>query len=359
MRLTGRQAAALAPDRLTPQRSLPERSSQIHESPDEMPSVRSVLRTVLTQVDGVRAVRDAAPLDGIPFEGEPPRAVDAEVVEDATLRSIPVRGGPVPGFAAFLDGRQESRLVAWVGPVVPLVIGTVSAGIQRRDDRRLRSWGRTLVERRIYAPLALLDADGLRRSCHPLTVSDTLTGDDDPSSGLHPQLLQERARQAVARDRERCEQRVAAEWCAAERAPLFIDGGIAGSESLSRNPAAIGVVKSHRTIYGGTEGMSLALSLAEAERTSVMRIAPRGRTPVHSWYLRTRDPAGRDAFWGLVRVEVAEGRDVSERAELVSRWILAEGAPLAAPDPRWDRMTYGVRAVEQALGAVATPGWRS
>ena len=41
-------------------------------------------------------------------------------------------------------------------------------------------------------------------------------------------------------------------------------GGIAGSESVSRNPAAIGVVKSHRTIYGGTEGMSLALSLAAA-----------------------------------------------------------------------------------------------
>jgi hypothetical protein len=163
----------------------------------------------------------------------------------------------------------------------------------------------------------------------------------------------------VARDRERCEQRVAEAWCAAREEPLFIDGGIAGSESLSRSAAAIGVVKSHRTIYGGALGMAVALSLAEGERTSVMRIAPRGRTPVHSWYLRLRDPAGRDAFWGLVRVEVADSGHPAGRAELVSRWMLAEGNPLAAPDPRWDRMAYGIRAVEQALGAVSQPAWRA
>ena len=318
-----------------------------------------MLRTVLAQMDEARPVRDAAPLDGIPFEGEPPRAVDAEVVENATVRSIPVRGAPVCGFAAFLDGRQESRLIAWVGPGVPLVVGTVSAGIQRRDGRRLRSWGRTLVERRIYGPLALVDAGRLRAACHPIPVADTLTGDDVAAQGLHPILLQERARQAVARHREVCEQRVAAQWCETQDAPLFIDGGIAASEALARSPVAIGVVKSHRTIYGGAEGMEAALSLGPAERTPVVRIAPRGRTPVFSWYLRLRDPAGRDAFWGLVRIEVAQDPAPGGRAELVSRWVLAEGAPIAAPDARWDRMAYGVRAVEQALGAVAQPAWRS
>jgi hypothetical protein len=317
-----------------------------------------VLRTVLTQVDGVRAVLDASPLDGTPLDAEPPRAVDAEVVENATNRSILIDGGAVAGFGAFLDGRQDSRLVAWIGALIPLVIGTVSAGIQQRDGRRLRSWGKTVVERRLYAPLSQVDVERLRGACHPIPLVDTLTRDDDPTSALHPTLLQERARQAVLRDREDAEQRVGAVWCASGDAPLFVDGGIAGSEFMAQSPLAIGVVKTHRTIYGGAEGMAAALGLGPGERTRVMRIAPRGRRAVFSWYLRLRDPVGHDALWGLVRIEVAETEDPTPRADLVSRWVLAERAPLAAPDARWDRMAYGIRSVEQALGAVARPAWR-
>ena len=318
-----------------------------------------MLRTVLTQVDGVRAVLDASPLDGTPLDAEPPRAVDAQVVENATNRSIPISGGPLTGFGAFLDGRQDSRVIGWIGTLTPLVLGTVSAGIQQREARRLRSWGNTIVERRLYAPLALVDADGLRAACHPMPLADTLTRDDDPGSALHPTLLQERARQAVLRDRENAEQRVGAVWCATASEPLFVDGGIAASESMAQSPLAIGVVKSHRTLYGDAAGMAAALGLQPGERTPVVRIAPRGRRPVHSWYLRLRDAAGHDALWGLVRIEVAETSDPAPRANLVSRWVLAERVPLAAPDARWDRMTYGVRAVEQALGAVARPAWRT
>ena len=313
---------------------------------------------MLTQVDGARAVQDAAPLDGTPLDAEPPRAVDADVVENATKDSIPIDGGAIAGFGAFLDGRQDSRIVAWIGALVPLVIGTVSAGIQQRHGRRLRSWGKTIVERRLYAPLAQIDAARLRNACFPMQVVDTLTRDDDPTTALHPLLLQDRARQAVLRDREEAEHRVGAAWCAGAESPLLVDGGIAGSDIMAKSPLAIGVVKTHRTIYCHATGMAAALSLGAAERTPVMRIAPRGRRPVHSWYLRLRDSGGHDALWGLVRIEVAETDDPRARADLVSRWVLAERAPLAAPDARWDRMTYGVRAVEQALGAVARPGWR-
>ena len=313
-----------------------------------------MLRTVLTQLNGARAVVESSPLERTPLDIEPPCAVDAEVVENATNRSIPV-AEPITGFGAFLDGRQDSRVVAWVDAQIPLVVGTVSAGIQKREGRRLRSWGETIVERRMYAPLALIDANVLRAACHPLSVTGTLTGDDDPSAPLHPALLQERARQAVLRDRERAEQRIGEAWCVAGGEPLFVDGGIAGSELLSESPLAIGVVKSHRTLYCDTAGISAVLDLRQGERTRVVRIAPRGRRAVHSWYLRLRESAGHDGLWGLVRIEVAESADPAARADLVSRWVLAERVPLAAPDARWDRMAYGVRAVEQALGSVASP----
>ena len=41
-----------------------------------------------------------------------------------------------------------------------------------------------------------------------------------------------------------------------------------------------------------------------------------------------------------------------ERADLVSRWVMAEATPLALPDPRWDTLVYGVRDCEEYLRAV-------
>jgi hypothetical protein len=77
---------------------------------------------------------------------------------------------------------------------------------------------------------------------------------------------------------------------------------------------------------------------------------------VLSWYLRLRDAEGRDALWGLVRVEmsVRPRESVSARADELSRWLLAESMPLAAPDPRWDRMAYGIRSAEEFLRATTS-----
>ena len=100
----------------------------------------------------------------------------------------------------------------------------------------------------------------------------------------------------------------------------------------------------------------LILGLAAGERSSVFAVAsPNGwRATVASWYLRLRESP--DPLWGLVRVEMsmpASGhrRALGERAEQVSRWVLAETSPLALPDGRWDTMAYGVRDCEQYLKA--------
>jgi hypothetical protein len=76
------------------------------------------------------------------------------------------------------------------------------------------------------------------------------------------------------------------------------------------------------------------------------------RSSVLSWYLRLRDPTGHDALWALVRIEVEDNARAIEHADQISRWVLAEGAPTAMPDPRWDRMSYGVRNCEEFLRAI-------
>jgi len=141
-------------------------------------------------------------------------------------------------------------------------------------------------------------------------------------------------------------------WCAEGVGPLFVDGGIASAGTAAHSALAIGVVKSHRTLYVDGDALPVVLGLAAGERTTAFTVTSPRRAPVASWYLRLRDPASRDALWGLVRVEVAIEGATTARADLVSRWLLAERSPVSLPDPRWGAMAYGVRLTEEYLRAV-------
>jgi hypothetical protein len=68
-----------------------------------------------------------------------------------------------------------------------------------------------------------------------------------------------------------------------------------------------------------------------------------------SWYLRMWPPQrGADALGSLMRVEAPRDTE-PETVDEISRWILAERAPLAKPDPRWPAMIYPIHYVEKIL----------
>jgi len=154
-------------------------------------------------------------------------------------------------------------------------------------------------------------------------------------------------------DRESIELQLAEEWCAREKTALYIDGSITGNRSVSASSCAIGVVKTHRRLYAEGDAFRTLVGLRPGERTSIFRVSPRSRFPVASWYVRIRPSSGRDALFGLVRVEAALSDELSNRANEISRWIIAEGAPLALPDGRWDKMAYGIRDTEEFLRAIS------
>lgn len=186
----------------------------------------------------------------------------------------------------------------------------------------------------------------------PVDSSAHDSGESPPSR--HPLNTLERTVHLVERHREELEQRLAERWCDSELHPLFVDGGISGSERVARSERVVGVVKSHRTLYAVDDAVEIVFRLGPGERTSAFLIEPKRRTAVVSWYLRLRDPAGRDPTFGLVRIEIARASDddIAPRADEVSRWVLAEGAPLALPDARWDRMAYGIRDSEEYLKSI-------
>jgi hypothetical protein len=285
--------------------------------------------------------------------------VSPEGVEGGGLEPRAV-GAPTPGFAAFLDGIQRSVVIGHAEGV-PLVAATVAAVIRRRIGRRLTTDGRgPAILHRVYVPRRLVPAalwDAAEREGYaPCDTGVDGAGGGGIEGGSHPIAVQERAYHMVQQDRERLEQRLGEDWCAAESAPLYIDGGISKSERVATAACAVGVVKSHRTLYVDAASLGTLARLAAGERTTAFRVTSQRRTPVVSWYVRLRESAGRGPLWGLVRIEVADAaRDASAiaaRADEVSRWVLAERSPLALPDSRWDRMAYGIRDCETFLRAV-------
>ena len=297
--------------------------------------------------DGEQALERLTP------DTRPPRLVGADVIEAGPMRARRVFGDPIVAFAAFLDGTQTSRVLAYVDGV-PIVLGTVAAAVRVRRNRRLTTWHRPVVQRKLYGALAAL-LPAHRRALESLGVPlvDTMTS----AGATHPFVLRDDAVHRIQDDREAAERELAERWCHLEHEPLFIDGSISGSDRVAAAECTVGVVKSHRTLYAEGAALHTIFALRRGERSSVFKVTSPKRMPVASWYLRLRDPVGHDPMWGLVRVEIAsppriDVAAIGEKADTVSRWILAEAAPLAMPDSRWDKMVYGIRDCEEFLRAV-------
>lgn len=317
-------------------------------------NLRSLQRRLSTLFPEARTAAGESTLELASVTNDAPRLISATVLEGSALIAHRITEPPMPGFRAFLDGTQRSAVVNYLGSIA-VVLGHVSAVVRERRDRRMHTWREPLVETRIYAPRALLPAvtwNTLGAEYSELLIDTT---DGDTAVLAHPFALRDAAFHRVQAHREQLEQRLAEHWCDEERDALFIDGGLSGSATVAVSGSTVGVVKSHRTLYAEGDALTTVLGLGDGERSSVFRITSPRRTTVASWYLRLRDPTAHDPMWGLVRAEVAMPArldDIGQRADDVSRWILAEVSPLALPDARWDKMVYGIRDCEEFLRAI-------
>lgn len=315
-------------------------------------SMSAVQRRLARLLPDLSIVASAQPLETIAAV-DPPRTVDAEIIEDGPFVARDLGCEPRVAFAAFLDGTQRTRTIAYAG-TIPIVLGEVAAIVRARVERRLVAWGELRRHDALYAPLVVLPSmvtDGLGET---MTLEDTSPrrGSDEPVPS-HPMAWMERAHQFVQHSRERIERLCAEDWIRQRSEPLLIDGGISGSEALARSPSAIGVVKTHRTLYVSGAALQTVFTLPVGQRSPVFRIRSSSRPAVLSWYLRLRDASGRDPVWGLVRLEVADREGgITRGADEVSGWLLSERTPIGLPGHRWDRMVYGVYGVEEYLRAL-------
>jgi hypothetical protein len=275
----------------------------------------------------------------------------------------------------FLDGVQSSRELGRV-EMAPVIVATVAAAIVNRCDRRFsrmpiespptvvqavilpRSAGDARVEAfwelLLKAGFSELGPDEIPSSPHLVLDSAEYMAEADPSDYVG---MRERARVRVRALRERLEGGMMRRWELDDRTLEDSDAWIAVDGQLKdireSNRRAIGLIKSvARPEFVGKD-VGMLLDLEPGMRTTSfvpdwqLRRDPSERRT--SWYLRMWPPQrGADALGSLMRVEAP--RDMEpDIVDEISRWILAERAPLAKPDPRWPAMVYPIHYIEKIL----------
>jgi hypothetical protein len=323
-------------------------------------SAHEARRFILDRLPG------SSPVEGLSAEAdrygraeEPAVLIAPTVIEDGPFRAIRVVDADTPkgvsGFTGFLDGTQKIEVLAHDNGI-PILWATVSAAVRSRVDRRMIAWParKPIVRCGYYVPLRYVKNLHEEIRKHPTTVDTAGASTPDKVPSRHPAALREAAIKKIQFSREKAELELVEAWCASEPGVLYVDGSLTGSQIASTSTRAIGVVKSHNRIYAEGEALDVLIGLEAGERTSVVRPpVETNRFPVASWYVRIRAGAGHDALFGLVRVEASLSPDIAARADEISRWIIAEGSPLALPDGRWDKMAYGIRDTEEFLRAIS------
>ena len=322
-------------------------------------SARSALRATL----GDR-VRTAGPdrTEALAQDGTPLLEHASVRLVGGALRVFDVPAPPRAMFEGFLDGIQRSSTVAYLDGV-PLLHGTAAAAIRERDVHgRMSTWATPSVDHAVYASRALLGDTTWSLLEQVLDAREQSVRDSDsglPVPSRHPSSLLRQSLDALSRVRNDLERAMGDRWCDAhDGRPLYVDGSVRTSHAMLHSHGAVGVVKSHATLYVPDDALPLVSALEAGQRTSVIvALDTSDRPRFFTWYLRLRSAAGRDPFFGLIRAETGVRDDdaatVEARADTVSAWLLAERSPLAKPDARWDVMPYAIRDCEVYLRAVA------
>jgi hypothetical protein len=269
----------------------------------------------------------------------------AQVTEGRALRTIPI-GAPEdwPESVAYLDGIQHSEIIGYAGSA-PLFGATLAAAVRERRDRRLH----TVVEERRTVILARPSALAAARDA--LEAVETIPlPDSEPAHPLRDLL---NAGEALDQARGALEIVVGRRYRNSSDGWLVVDGTLAVSEDWAKDPRMVAISKSHSTLpFEGTD-LEQYLRLPCGHRSSVFAPATRSMAPVRAWGLRLWPWDSKDLLYGLIRVEVAPCNGSTVKADAISRWIMADRAPVSAPDRRWDRLLYGMYSVEQYLKARA------
>ena len=267
----------------------------------------------------------------------------ATLVEGSELVAVAIAARAAwPEPVGYLDGIQRLELVGYLGSS-PLFIGEIGAAVRVRRNRRLST---LLEDHRLLAvarPSVLSAAAEVLDELEPVPLPD-----EEPPHPIRDLL---NAGRALDQARGALEIRTGDRYRAGCDSWLVIDGVLSESPRWAVDTRMVAISKSHSMLPFAGRDLEQYLRLPAGHRSSIYAPVTRSLAPVRSWGLRLWPWQGHDLLHGLVRVEVAPSNGLPDVADEISRWILADRAPISAPDRRWDRLLYGISSVEQYLRA--------
>ncbi len=307
-------------------------------------SSRGTLRTALSGIEGLRFVSPSEREEQAVSTGFEAKSIEADTVGGEEFRVLDVPLVEESRFTHFLDGAQRSWQILY-HRLSPVYAAHVSAAVLERIDGELQppNDDNYVGDLEAFVPDNPRLADALRPylKVATVTVKDT-----------HPGGLDEVVRQAISDRRDDLERELAQRFTDGR---LLIDGGLGNAlRHQGKQPFVIGLVKSHRKQYfRSAKRTDMILGMRPGQRSTVfVRPAdPQQGESVYSFYLRLREADDSGPLYGIVRVEMPGDVEFVEMADEISGWVLHERAPLSLPDPRFDRLLYPIRLVEQNLKA--------
>jgi hypothetical protein len=304
---------------------------------------------------------------------EPASAALAGEIEITRLEG-PVIGRPVPAATTpsrlryFLDGTQYTYPAFFVKHI-PVFSALSAAAILTRD----RAGNASIVPGTLRMQHVWIIPTGcqlpeMQSVCDSLTslgarIVDPLAavaGDEEryARSVADYGHIERKALQAARKERESLERDLLRDWARDndDDGWIVVDGAL-------REPVrnAVGLVKSFTYQYLTGEESAHLFSLKAQHRTGAFVAANRWRQAEEDderehdptervlWYLRFWDAAGRDARHALVRIEAAADMRDPAQIDMLSAWLLAERAPRATADSRWDTLLYPIHLLERML----------
>jgi hypothetical protein len=302
------------------------------------------LRESLSGLEGLRFVSPPEREEQVISTGFEAKSVEAEVVGGGDFRISDVPEVGRSAFTHFLDGSQRSWQVLY-RRLSPVYVAHTSAAILERIEADLQppDDATYVGDLEGFVPDDPQLGDALRSHMKVVSV---------PVKDTHPGGLDEVVRQAISDRRDDLEKDLAQRFT---RGKLLIDGGLGNAlRHQGEQPFVVGLVKSHRKQYfRSAKRTDLILAMRPGQRSSVFvrpADAQQGES-VYSFYLRLRAGDSAGPLFGIVRIEMPSTLEFADMADEISGWILHERAPLSLPDPRFDKLLYPIRLVEQHLKA--------
>lgn len=300
----------------------------------------------LTRLRRALVAQGLTPATWIPAASEG-RAEEATIQPAQRVEEGPLTGrsvGPAeawPEVVAFLDGAQRYEVMAYAG-ASPVVLAEIGAAVLERRARQLKVAAVARSRLVLARPDTLTALAGVVEDARLVPLRD-----DGPA---HPVRDFQLARRAIDQARGALEVKVGLDFRATSDAWLLVDGALSESPDWASDPKMLGITKSHATLPFADQELEQYLRLPQGHRSPVFAPAGREVAPVYSWALRLWPWEGKDLLHGLIRVEARAHPETVREADRFSRFLLAERSPVSTPDPRWDRLLYGMHAVETYLG---------